>query len=183
MIVPTTSLKLGLAMSMVMAMATIPAATVAPVLRRRCSAEILLPLLSILSIGCILIAKLLLQKTPVLIESLGLYFPLAAINSMMVDLAAVHPRETVGESFADSVKMSLGFTLAACSIAALREILGSRTLWGLPFHLYPLEMRGVLLPFFGFILIGFLNAGFRTFDRFYRGRILQRGNLSAKEDK
>ena len=164
-IVPTLNLKSGLLISVFILAATVPAATLAPVLHKKVPTPYLVPGYALLAMLGIIAAQLLLRRQAVLLDSLGLYIPLAAVNSIMIDLAVVHPRQTPQRGLRDAAVICLGFALVACGIGAVREVLGSRTIWGVPFGLYPIRMVGVTLPFFGFILLGFLNALCRSVDR------------------
>lgn len=164
-IVPTLNLKSGLLISVFILAATVPAATLAPVLHKKMPTPYLVPCYALLAMLGVIAAQLLLRRQAVLLDSLGLYIPLAAVNSIMLDLTVAHPRQTPQHGLRDAVIMCLGFTIVACGIGAVREVLGSRTIWGVPFGLYPIRMVGVTLPFFGFILLGFLNALCRSVDR------------------
>lgn len=164
-IVPTLNLKSALLISAFIFAATVPAATIAPVMHKRVPALYLVPCYTILAMASVIAVQLLLRRHAVLLDGLGLYIPLAAVNSIMLDLTAVNPRKTPQHGFWDAVVICLGFTLVACGIGAIREVLGSKTIWGIPFGLYPIKVMGVTLPFFGFIILGFLNALCRSVDR------------------
>ena len=99
---------------------------------------------------------------PLTAEMLGMYVYLMAVNSMTFAAALSVEREdkiyrVIGRAF---VCMA-GFALCMFALSLLREYLGWGMLWGraVP-HL--ISMDGVLVPFFGFILLGFLLAGVRT---------------------
>ena len=164
-IVPALNLKSGLLISLFILVATVPAATLASALHKKVPMPYLVPCYTLLAMAGIIAAQLLLRRQGALLDGLGLYMPLAAVNSIMLELTVVSPRKTPGRGFGDAVILCLGFALVACGIGAVREVLGSRSIWGHPFSLYPIRMVGVTLPFFGFILLGFLNALCRSVDR------------------
>ncbi|MDF3004123.1 MAG: electron transport complex subunit [Oscillospiraceae bacterium] len=164
-IVPTLNLKSGLLMSAFIFAATVPAATLAPVAHKKIPVIYLVPCYTLLAMTGVIAAQLLFRRNAVLLDGLGLYIPLAAVNSIMLDITALNPRKTPRHGLRDSVAICLGFALVACGIGAVREVLGNRTIWGVPFGLYPIKMIGVTLPFFGFIILGFLNALCRSVDR------------------
>lgn len=56
----------------------------------------------------------------------------------------------------------IGFMWVICLVGALRELLGNGTLWNMPV-LEDSTIPGLLLPFSGFIVIGFIAAGFQKF--------------------
>lgn len=174
-IVPTLNLKSGLLISIFIFVSTVPAATLAPAVHKKIPALYLVPCYTLLASAGVIVAQLLLRRQAVLLDGLGLYIPLAAVNSIMLDLTAVNPRKTPLRGLRDAVVICLGFTLVACGISAIREVLGNRTIWGVPFGLYPIKMVGVTLPFFGFIILGFLNALCRSVDRAVVNGMLARG--------
>ncbi len=181
-IVPTLNLKSGLLISVFILAATVPAATIAPVAHRKIPVLYLVPCYTLLAMAGVIAAQLLLRRQAVLLDSLGLYIPLAAVNSIMLDLSALHPRKTPWRGCQDAVAICLGFALVACGIGAVREVLGSRTIWGMPFGLYPIRMVGVTLPFFGFITLGFFNALCRSVDRAVVTGMLARRPVPAERE-
>lgn len=182
-IVPTLNLKSGLLISIFILAATVPAATIAPVAHKKIPVIYLTPIYTLLAMAGVIAAQLLLRRQAVLLDGLGMYIPLAAVNSIMLDLSALHPRKTPWCGFRDAMAICLGFALVACGIGAVREVLGSRTIWGVPFGLYPIKMIGVTLPFFGFITLGFFNAFCRSVDRaVVTGMLAHRPALPERED-
>ena len=114
-----------------------------------------------------------------LYKVLGLFIPLIVSNCLPLGRAEVFAsREPVPQSFMDGLFMGLGFTAALTVIGAMREIVGSGTLFadaslllGPSFHF--LETRilppdtGILvaiLPPGGFLATGMLLAGKRVLD-------------------
>ena len=69
-------------------------------------------------------------------KALGAFISLIVVNCLILGRAeAFASRNTVGVSFLDGLGMGAGFTLALFSLGAVREILGSGTLFGVPlFH-------------------------------------------------
>jgi len=69
-------------------------------------------------------------------KALGAFISLIVVNCLILGRAeAFASRNTVGVSFLDGLGMGAGFTLALLSLGAVREILGSGTLFGVPlFH-------------------------------------------------
>jgi len=81
------------------------------------------------------IADLILKAVPVLYpmsKELGPYVPLIIVNCLIISRCEIcSSKQNLGVAVADGVGMSLGFALALCSIATVREILGSGTWFGL----------------------------------------------------
>ncbi len=71
---------------------------------------------------------------PGMSEVLGPYVPLIIVNCIIISRCEIcSSKQGLGPSIADALGMSLGFCLALCSIASVREILGSGSLFGFPF--------------------------------------------------
>lgn len=94
-----------------------------------------------------------------------LYLPLLSVNSFIVlhsELHFYHYRRSrmLGVLLAHAA----GFTLAACMIGVIREILAYGTIFGYAVDM-PLVMSGIGAPWAGFILIGLLAAAHRHIFR------------------
>lgn len=114
-----------------------------------------------------------------LYKVLGLFIPLIVTNCAILGRAEIFAsRQPVLPSLFDGLMMGLGFTLVLVALGAVREILGSGTLFanasqllGPPFAFLELtvipDYKGFLLfilPPGGFIILGFLIAGKRLVD-------------------
>ena len=100
--------------------------------------------------------QLLMQAyTPGLYEALGIFIPLIVVNCLILGRAeAFASKNTLLDSLLDGLGMGLGFTLALTMLGAVREILGSLSLFGFSF----VEGDGMLV----FVLApgGFLGLGY-----------------------
>lgn len=168
-------------MSLFISAATIPPAVVAPLIKDKIKPIFLPPIYCFIAMMFVMVARLSVEGQLLLIDGLGIYIPLAALNSIMLHLTLVNPREDATKGLFDSVLMCLGFTLVACTVGAFREILGNRTIWDTAFAFYPIKLGGVFMPFFGFIVIGFLNAAFRSLDRMMIGNMLSKPSRTERE--
>jgi electron transport complex protein RnfE len=115
-----------------------------------------------------------------LYKVLGLFIALIVVNCAILGRAeAFAAKNTVVASAADGLMMGLGFTGALVVIGAVREVIGSGTLFAqaslllghgmafLELTLIP-DYRGFLLailPPGGFLALGFILAGKRLLDR------------------
>lgn len=167
-------------MSAFLAAATIPSALLASVWGRRVQPIFALPCYGLVSMAFVLLLRRCFAGQPLLLENLGVYLPLSAFNGMMLELALVHPRRQPLQALRDAVMMCLGFLLVAAFLSGARELLGTGTLWDRPVAA-PIRMPGLVLPFGGFILIGFLSAFFRRIDGIIVGRMLHRSRQGAQE--
>ncbi len=97
---------------------------------------------------------------PNLSTALGIYLPLIAVNCMILSHAKVFAcHNPPGKSVLSGLSTGLGFTCALAVLGAIREILGSGTIWGIPVPVlsdYPVRL--ILSPCGGLILLGCLIA-------------------------
>jgi electron transport complex protein RnfE len=125
---------------------------------------------------------------------LGLFIPLIVTNCAILGRAeSFASRNSLLPSLVDGLTMGIGFTLTLMLLGAVREIIGSGTLFQgaslmlghslgfLELRLIP-DYRGFLLailPPGGFVALGFILAGKRVLDT----RLEERRNLTAQEEK
>ncbi len=91
---------------------------------------------------------------------LGIYLPLIVVNCIILGRAeAFANKNGVLISALDGLSMGLGYTIAMISIAFIRELLGSGTLFGvqvIPASIPPIMLFA--LPAGGFLVLGILMA-------------------------
>ena len=95
-----------------------------------------------------------------LYQSLGLFIPLIVVNCIILARAeAFASKNRVLPSAVDGIAMGLGFTLALCILATVRELLGSGTVLGVQIlpDFYP-KMLIFVLPAGAFLTLGFVIA-------------------------
>ena len=108
--------------------------------------------------------------SPQLYDAMGIYFCLAALNTMVLvrtESYAVH--HTWYHSALDGLRYGGGFALVALVLSAVRELLGQGTLWGT--QLLPFRLPAVQMVFFGFIAVGMMAAAANGIRRLL-GRLL-----------
>lgn len=108
------------------------------------------------------ILQLLLQAyVPSLYETLGLFIPLIVVNCIVLGRAeAFANKNGVVDSALDGVGVGLGFTIALTVIGAVREILGSGSVFGLKFMEGDGMLAFVLAPG-AFLVLGYLMVLFK----------------------
>lgn len=89
---------------------------------------------------------------------LGVFFPLLVANSLIVikSESRFH-RHTKGSMIFDLLCHTIGFFIVILFVGVLREFLGSGSFMGEPIDGIP-TAQAILLPFSGFIIVGFLAA-------------------------
>ena len=108
-----------------------------------------------------IIGMLLKAYIPSLDVALGLFIPLIVVNCLILGRAeSFASKNKTLESAADGLGMGLGFTLSLTVLAAIREILGNVSLFGI--NLFGASFEPALLfilPPGAFLTLGFLLAG------------------------
>lgn len=118
----------------------------------------------------ILIEKL----NPELFGSLGIYLPVMAVNSLLVlrcERFAV--KLSPSAALKDGFTASLGYAAVLLLVGTVREILGSGSIAGFKFY-EGRTLSGLLLPFGGFLMLGFAAAALRTFISEYWPKFLDK---------
>ncbi len=100
---------------------------------------------------------------PDLAASLGLFIPLIVVNCIILARAEAYASKNGPlESAVDGLAMGLGFTLALVILAAVRELLGNGTIYGIPVfgkNFQPVSI--MIMPSGGFLALGFVIAAFQ----------------------
>lgn len=172
----TNGLGMGLATAVVMAASNFLVAT----FRNYITQEVRIPVYILIVAAMVTVVDLAMNAwMHELYKVLGLFIPLIVSNCLpLARLEAFAAKEPVLPSLVDGIFMGLGFTLALTTIGAVREIIGSGTLFAdaslllgpafkfMEMRLLP-ESAGVLvmiLPPGGFLVTGLLVVGKRMLD-------------------
>ncbi|MFA9379718.1 MAG: Rnf-Nqr domain containing protein [Acetanaerobacterium sp.] len=152
-------LKNAAAISIIMAIVTIPTLVVSSLIKQRVALCHRIPIYAGVSavcyVGAIIVVRMVL---PTAMETAGMYLPLLMTNSViMMRAEAFGTRNKTRWVLLDAGIQVLGYAFVVCVIGAVREYIGNATLWGIVTD-NPLPIKGVLLPFGGFILIGLFAA-------------------------
>lgn len=103
---------------------------------------------------------------PHLLGSLSGYLPLLAVNALIVfrcETCAAHA--SVRVSLLDALGASLGYAIVLVLLGFVRELLGSGAILGHTISSLP-EIPGMLMPFGGFLLLGFMAAAVKGIYHF-----------------
>ena len=161
----SSSLKSAVILSAVAFAELIAVSVIVSALLKKLSRWIRVPLYFV--IGLVLICPVLwyveTQTLAVLTMSIKIFIPLIAINSVV----AVHceqfaVKNDVKTAFLSSAAAGMGASVVFVATGALREIIGSSSIGGIPLNL-PLSFKGMTLPFGCLILLGFMSAALKTF--------------------
>jgi len=104
--------------------------------------------------------------TPDLHKALGIFVPLIVVNCIILGRAeAFAGKNSVIRSLIDGLGMGAGFTVALCTLAAIREILGDGKLLGYPVMGQSFEpVLLMILPAGGFFVMGLLMGALKLKD-------------------
>jgi electron transport complex protein RnfE len=152
---------MGLATSFVLVFS----ALIATLVRRIVPNEVRIPVYAVVIATFVTIADLTLKAYfPPLSEALGPYVPLIVVNCVIMGrIEAFATRNSVFPSVVDALGMGAGFTLSLMVLGAVREVLGSGSLIGIPLFGDGFNpMLIMILPAGAFITLGFLMAAFNA---------------------
>lgn len=118
-------------------------------------------------IGLVLICPVLwyVETKTLTVLSLGmkLFIPLVAINSVVaVRCEQFAVKNSVKSAFYDAASAGVGASVVFIIAGALREILGSGSIGGIPLDI-PVQYKGMALPFGCLVLLGFMAAVLKAF--------------------
>ena len=154
--VTTTAINgmgMGLATTFVLLMANI----VVSLIKNFIPDKVRIPSFIVIIASFVTIVELTMQAyLPDLFEALGLFIPLIVVNCLVLGRAeAFASKNNLLSSFIDGLGMGLGFTFALTLLGAVREILGSGSIFGLKF----IEGDGMIIFILSpgaFIALGYL---------------------------
>ena len=167
----STTLQNGLGMGLAVTIVLMCSNLVISLLRRIIPNQIRIAAYIVIIAGFVTIVDLSMQAwLPELSESLGLFIPLIVVNCLILARAeAFASKNPPLLSLIDGLTMGIGFTIAISLISAVRELLGSGSLLGIPVFASgytPIIM--IILPAGGFLTLGILMAVFQYLMHKYK---------------
>ena len=134
---------------------------VVSMLRKVIPSKVRIPCYIVLIAGLVALVQMLVEAYAFELHlALGIFLPLIACNCVIFARAEVFANKNkISDSIIDALGMGLGFTLALLAIAAIREIFGSGTLFGIELPVISYFSIPILtLAPGGFIVFGVLIA-------------------------
>lgn len=102
---------------------------------------------------------------PDLSNYVGVYIYLMAVNGLtLFESANLSRKMKLWPVMVSALMNALAFAMIMILVAFLRELFGSGTLWGVAVTL-PIKLGGLQIPFSGFIMMGFLLAFAKFFNK------------------
>lgn len=128
-------------------------------LRKVIPDSVRIPCYIVIIAGFVTVVQMLVHAfLPDLYEMLGVYLPLITVNCIILGRAEMFAsKNSVGRSALDGLGMGLGFTLALCSMAIIREVFGNASFAGIaiPF-LEPYKISFLVKAPGGMLVFGLL---------------------------
>lgn len=130
----TTSAINGMAMGLATMFVLICSNMVISLLKNLIPDKVRIPAFIVVIATFVTVVQLVMQAyLPGIYEVLGLFIPLIVVNCIVLGRAeAFAAKNNVGLSALDGIGMGLGFTLALTLLGAVRELLGTGGVFGLP---------------------------------------------------
>ena len=156
----TTSAINGMSMGLATTFVLICSNVVISLLKNLIPDKVRIPAFIVVIATFVTMVQLLMQAyLPAIYEVLGLFIPLIVVNCVVLGRAeAFAAKNTVGLSALDGLGMGLGFTLALTLIGAVRELLGTGSLFGMNLYNETYGMLIFVLAPGAFIVLGYLMA-------------------------
>ncbi|MBR5309398.1 MAG: electron transport complex subunit E [Clostridia bacterium] len=130
-------------------------------LRKIIPDSVRIPCYIVIIAGFVTVVQMLVHAfVPALYEMLGVYLALIVVNCIILGRAEMFAsKNSVGKSALDGLGMGIGFTLALCAIATIREVVGAASFAGIaiPF-LEPLKIEFFVKAPGGMVVYGLLIA-------------------------
>ncbi len=157
----TTNLTGAFGMGMAALAVLICSNILVSMLRKIIPDSVRIPCYIVIIASFVTIVQMLVQAFfPSLYEMLGVYLPLITVNCIILGRAEMFAgKNSVGRSALDGLGMGLGFTLALCAMAFVRELFGNASLAGIaiPF-LEPYKIAFLVKAPGGMLVYGLLIA-------------------------
>ena len=162
----STTLANGIGMGIAVTLVLMCSNLVISLLRKIIPDQIRIAVFIVVIAGFVTIVDLAMQAwLPELSEALGIFIPLIVVNCLILARAeAFASKNGPVASLIDGLTQGIGCTIAISIISAVREIIGSGSLMGVPVFTEsytPVIM--IILPAGGFLTLGILMAIFQYF--------------------
>lgn len=131
----TTSAINGMSMGLATTFVLVMSNLVVSLIKGFIPDKVRIPAFIVIIASFVTIVELTMQAfVPSLFDALGLFIPLIVVNCIVLGRAdAFASKNNVGSSIVDGFGMGLGFTFALTLLGAIREILGSGSIFGMKF--------------------------------------------------
>jgi electron transport complex protein RnfE len=152
----TTSASNAIGMGVAATLVLICSNAVISALRRFIPDKVRIPAYITIIAGFVTVVQMLVKAfAPAINDSLGIFLPLIVVNCIILGRAEMFAgKNPVVPSILDGLGMGVGFTAALLLMGAIRELLGSGSIFGV--QLLPVQILIFILPPGGFFVFGML---------------------------
>ncbi len=154
----TTSVFNGIGMGIAATFVLVCSNIVISLLRKLIPDMVRLPAYIVVIAGFTTMVQMLLKAfVPAVDQALGIFLPLIVVNCIILGRAEAYAsKHSIGLSALDGLGMGIGFTAALTLMGAIRELLGSGTLFGWPESGLLPPIAVFVAPAGGFFVFGLL---------------------------
>lgn len=165
-VIPSYGLMGACAVSLAMLICFIPSVVAASLIGNRLPVWLRAVFYPLLSCLLLIPAQSLVQYiSPLIFDTLGVYFSLICVNSLLVYSVEKACLQKPLDAFVFAFRRWLGSSLVALLCGVLRELTASGSLWGVPVFKDLPHLPFAQMAMGGFILLGFLAAFSRLIHR------------------
>lgn len=165
-VIPSCGLMGACAVSLAMLICFIPSVVAASLIGNRLPVWLRVVFYPFLSCLLLIPAQSLVQYiSPLIFDTLGVYFSLICVNSLLAYSVEKACRKKPLAAFSFAFRLWLGSSIVALLCGVLRELAASGSLWGVVIFKDLPHLPFAQMAMGGFILLGFLAAFFRLVHR------------------
>ena len=158
----TTSAENGFGMGVATMAVLIMSNLVISLIKNIIPDKVRIPAFIVVIASFVTIIQMLMQAfVPALYAALGVFIPLIVVNCIILGRAeAFASKNSPVDSIMDGIGIGIGFTLSLTVIGAVREVLGSGALFGMPLGISDYTPLVFVLAPGGFLTLGYLMVLF-----------------------
>ena len=158
----TTSAENGFGMGVATMAVLILSNLVISLIKNLIPDKVRIPAFIVVIASFVTIIQMLMQAfVPALYAALGVFIPLIVVNCIILGRAeAFASKNSPVDSIMDGIGIGIGFTLSLTVIGAVREVLGSGALFGMPLGISDYTPLVFVLAPGGFLTLGYLMVLF-----------------------
>ncbi|CDC96886.1 electron transport complex RnfABCDGE type E subunit [Alistipes sp. CAG:268] len=158
----TTSAANGMGMGLATTAVLIMSNLVISLIKNIIPDKVRIPAFIVVIASFVTIIQMLMQAfVPALYAALGVFIPLIVVNCIILGRAeAFASKNSPVDSIMDGIGIGIGFTLSLTVIGAVREVLGSGALFGMPLGISDYTPLVFVLAPGGFLTLGYLMVLF-----------------------
>lgn len=158
----TTSAENGMGMGLATMAVLIMSNLVISLIKNIIPDKVRIPAFIVVIASFVTIIQMLMQAfVPALYAALGVFIPLIVVNCIILGRAeAFASKNSPVDSIMDGIGIGIGFTLSLTVIGAVREVLGSGALFGMPLGISDYTPLVFVLAPGGFLTLGYLMVLF-----------------------